>query len=313
MRAIVGIPVAGVIVLLMAITVGAGRNPGFMEDYHILLLNTSALGQGLIPTATDGGNHPSTSSCGPIGGALGKLCADATGAVGSAVGSGAAELSSLDAAAAESLRNKIGLQQWYSFHVLDICQGLFTPNATAPRAAYNATSCTQSLQTSLFNISALIDRQLGAGPLHLSLADLGLATDLQDGLDKLSNGLKILAYLYITAIALSAVSLCLSVFWLCRRAYKVSWANFWAALLTALVLLVANTIVVIGGGSVSRINGLGNKIGLSLSSGEKFAAITWASFALALLLALIWACTSRLDLKARRLNRQATRWASQPF
>lgn len=85
LRAAVGIPIAVVTFVLTALAPTAGRKPGFLEDYHILLLNTSTLGQNLVPTPSSKGPDPSHTSCGPMGGALGKLCAGATAAVGSAV------------------------------------------------------------------------------------------------------------------------------------------------------------------------------------------------------------------------------------
>ncbi|RYC54045.1 hypothetical protein CHU98_g12164 [Xylaria longipes] len=107
----VGIPIAVVTLVLTALALTAGKNPGFMEEYHILLLNTSALGQNLIPTPTSGGSDPFPTSCGHFGGTLGKLCAGATAAVGSAVSSGLAELLSIEDDIADKLTKEIGVQQ----------------------------------------------------------------------------------------------------------------------------------------------------------------------------------------------------------
>ena len=53
---------SGVLVLTM-LAVTAGKNPGFMEDYYIFLLNTSVLGQNLIPTVTNSGSDTSPTTC----------------------------------------------------------------------------------------------------------------------------------------------------------------------------------------------------------------------------------------------------------
>ncbi len=145
--AVIGIPIAVVTLVLTTLALAAGGKPGFMEDYHILLMNTSTLGQNLIPTLASGPSDPTPTSCGPLGGVLGKLCAGATAAVGSAVSSGLVQLSNIEDDMANKLAKEIGVQQWYSLHAMDVCQGTFLPNATTPKARYNVTSCTQPLNT----------------------------------------------------------------------------------------------------------------------------------------------------------------------
>ena len=76
----VSIAIAVVTLVLTMLALLAGKSPDFLEDYHVLLMNTSSLGQNLIPTATTGNSSPS--SCGPLGGHLGKLCAEWRGGVG---------------------------------------------------------------------------------------------------------------------------------------------------------------------------------------------------------------------------------------
>jgi len=146
-RAVIGIPIVALTLVLTTLALAAGGKPGFMEDYHIILMNTSMLGQNLIPTVTSGPSDPTPTTCGPLGGVLGKLCAGATAAVGSAVSSGLVQLSNIEDDVANKLAKEIGIQQWYSLHATDVCQGNFIPDATTPKARYNVTSCTQPLQT----------------------------------------------------------------------------------------------------------------------------------------------------------------------
>jgi hypothetical protein len=141
MRAVLGIPLTLASVVLAGLALFAGKTPGFMEDCHIILLNTSDLGQHLIPTPTAGAG-PSPTSCGPLGGLLGKLCASATADAGNAVSSGVADLSKVESDIADELAQKLGIREWYSLHVMDVCEGMFTPNATALNAGYNVTNCT---------------------------------------------------------------------------------------------------------------------------------------------------------------------------
>jgi hypothetical protein len=148
MRAQAGIPivlgVASLVLVLFAVL--AGRIPGFMEDCHIVLFNTSALGRNMIPTAATGADT-SPSVCGSLGSMAGGLCASATAAVETAVGSGMAALSDIENNVADQLAKELGIKQWYSLHILDVCEGTFTPNATIAKAGYNVTGCTSPLKT----------------------------------------------------------------------------------------------------------------------------------------------------------------------
>ncbi|KAI3326681.1 hypothetical protein HD806DRAFT_551773 [Xylariaceae sp. AK1471] len=181
---------------------------------------------------------------------------------------------------------------------MDICQGTFTPNATTSGAVYNVTSCTQSLKTYI-------------GPLRLNLAKLGFTKDLQDELDKIPGPFQTLAAFYILAVTFSVLSLLLCTAWLFRPNYGVSWANVIVALLAAFVLFVGNIVVVVSGKSASKINNLGQHIGLSVSTGHKFIAIAWTAFVLAVVMTVYWGYETRQDMKARKVSRQAERSAAR--
>jgi hypothetical protein len=43
---------------------------------------------------------------------------------------------------ADKLASKLGIKQWYSMHMMDLCEGVYSPNATVSGAWYNVTSCT---------------------------------------------------------------------------------------------------------------------------------------------------------------------------
>ena len=44
--------------------------------------------------------------------------------------------------AADKLADELGISQWYSFHVMNVCQGDFASNVTVSGAWYNTTNCT---------------------------------------------------------------------------------------------------------------------------------------------------------------------------
>lgn len=136
--------------ILAFLLVFAGKSPNFMEDAHIIMLNTSSLGKNLVPTATSGGGDKPTStdgSCGGLGGFLGKACGAATSAVGSVATQAAGVLGDVEGDIADKLAAKLGIKEFYSLHVMDACEGDFTPNVTAADAKYNVSSCTEPLKT----------------------------------------------------------------------------------------------------------------------------------------------------------------------
>ena len=135
--------------------------------------------------------------------------------------------------------------------------------------------------------------------MHLNLAKLGFTQDLQNELDKIPGPFKVLAGFYILAVACSGLSLVLYAAWLFRPTYGISGANAIVAWLTASILFVSNIIVVVSGRAVDKINSLGQQAGLSVSTGSKFAALTWTAFALTLATALHWSYEICRERKAR--------------
>lgn len=138
--------------ILAFLVLFAGNHPNFMEDAHVIMLNTSSLGKDLVPTATtgSGGSDKPTSTgsaCGDLPGILGKGCSAAASAVGSVATQAAGAFSDVEGDIADKLAAKLGIKQFYSLHVMDACEGNFEPNATARDAGYNVSSCTAPLKT----------------------------------------------------------------------------------------------------------------------------------------------------------------------
>ena len=138
--------------ILAFLVLFAGKSPNFMEDSHIIMLNTSSLGKNLVPTATTSGGGDGTptatdSACSKLPGVLGKGCSAATSAAGSAATQAAGAFNDVGNDIADKLADKLGIKEFYSLHVTDACEGVFEPNATAPGAGYNVSSCTKALKT----------------------------------------------------------------------------------------------------------------------------------------------------------------------
>lgn len=45
---------------------------------------------------------------------------------------------------ADDVTDALGIQDWYSLHVMTACEGKYKPDASAPNPGLNTTSCSQS-------------------------------------------------------------------------------------------------------------------------------------------------------------------------
>lgn len=145
MKFLIAIPLvfSSIAFILALLSLLAGYKQGFMDDYNVLTLNTSALGQQAIQNIANGQSPTATSSS---GGAIGSIIASATALLPSSAASEAASIiSSLGSSVADDLANQLGISEFYSIHAMDFCQGEFEPTATTAGASHNVTSCTTPL------------------------------------------------------------------------------------------------------------------------------------------------------------------------
>lgn len=133
-----------------------------------------------------------------------------------------------------------------------------------------------------YNITAKLDRELRAGPLHLNLADLGFTADLQDAIDTVNKSLKAIGILFIVSAALVGVSFLCSVIAIFlipgRREAAARIVNAVIATLAMVVLVVSSVLVTTASQiAVEKINEKGEDIGLSARVGTKYLVISWVA------------------------------------
>jgi hypothetical protein len=281
--------------ILSILLLFAGQSPNFMEDTHIIMLNTSMLGKDLVPTPTSGSDNPTStdSGCG-VGGVLGKICGSANSAAASALSKIEGELDGIADDIADKLADKLGIKEFYSLHVLDVCEGDFTPNATTPGAGYNVTNCTKPLKTAEYNITKMFDHELEVGPFNLNLADLGFTSELQEEFDKIPRILLALAVVYILAVGFTGLACLASVAGILMlpvhgKSRAVVLANLGIAALGFLTLLAGSLVTTIGAKpAADKINDFGNDIGLAATVGGRFLGLTWAAVGLMVLVVGYW-------------------------
>lgn len=79
---------------------------------------------------------------------LSTLTSEAGSVASSAAGDVSSALSDIENDLADELAKKLGIKEFYSIHLVDLCDGDFEPNATNPDATFNVTNCTAAFDYS---------------------------------------------------------------------------------------------------------------------------------------------------------------------
>ncbi|CAK7220207.1 hypothetical protein SBRCBS47491_004110 [Sporothrix bragantina] len=330
----------------------AGNTPGFMEDFSVIMLNTSALGLNYVPAL----NQPATRDLSHVA-VLADEGANVTGSAATlprvvvevktttntdsadnkdsndqpktytildddsdikakeesakklvprklTLSAAEGVLAGLPAdSAADDMAEVLGISEFYSLHVMNVCEGTFAPNVTAVGAWLNVSSCTTQLNAQQLNISQLIDNELNANFVDGgSLARIGGSSSLQNALDRIPTIGLVLAVFYIVACCAAGLCLLLTGASLVTRAThgrETVLACMGAATGAALALLIAGLVSAVAAKStVDSINRLGqDTIGMQAIHGGKFEALTWAAFGMMVVVVLFWLHELHSDAK----------------
>lgn len=267
--------------ILSMLCLFAGHKEGFMEEYSVARLNTSMIGHNVLDVddSASTSENEDDSIFDKIGDKYDDIKNDIKGKINDITGD-----------IADELADTIGISEWYSIHIMATCDGQYKPNATSPGAGFNVTNCTNSAPEKRFNLTDMLDKQLEVGPIGLNLADINWPDDIQDSIDLLNKALLATFVLYVIAVGFSGLAMltALAAFFLFSRR-GVNAVNLIIASLAALVLLIASILVTVAGKKgVSKLNDVGDDVGISASRGTKFLGLTWAATALMLAAAIYW-------------------------
>jgi hypothetical protein len=253
----------------------AGHKPGWMEDYHIMTLNTSRVGQNFI-NDTDATSHlPSF---------LANMIHNITSSINNDVD-----------AAIESIAKQLGLEDFYSYHMLDYCYGQYEPqpvpsgNVTSKDIHKNVTGC--SNQTAMFHFDPDASLQLSLDDNHVSITldDLHWPKEIQDNMNNLRVAAKATFVLYCIGIGLALVALFTSLIGCFSSGRVTAFINILVSILAFLAIGIASgivTAVMVKG--TDTINKYGKDIGVDAKRGNKYLALTWAATGAMFLATMIW-------------------------
>lgn len=155
------------------------------------------------------------------------------------------------------------------------------------------------------DISTLLDKQLSLGPFNITLSDLGITSDMTGKLKDLPSILKALAALYILSTAFTGLAFlgALAAFFLLPgRGRRLSLGNLMLAVPAAIFLFVGSLLYTVGAAEiVKKINDMGaDDVGLNVTIGSKFEALSWAAFALMAIATGYWLYEFVAEVRSRR-------------
>lgn len=287
--------------ILSFLCVYAGSRPGFLESYDLLQVNTSriAVNISLFERHND---TASPSTC--KSGIFCSLKNNITSEIHNLTSEIEENIESALNNRLESIARDLGLHDFYSFHVLDHCEGFFSPNGTANR---NVTRCSGQAGLTSFNLSQELQSELSSHSVNITLPQLHWPQALDDGLHALRNAFRAVFVLYIVSIILVGLTLVGSLAGLPLTGRIVAFANVGTGGLAWLVLMVTSIVVTVAMDKATDVvNEHGSAINVNATRGAAFLALTWAAFALAFCGWIVWA--SEMVLGRRKLKKMPKKY-----
>ena len=282
----------GIALILSFLALFAGRNNDMLEQYDLLLLNTSHIGLNYfqnLPTKTHSPSSPTPSPT-SIGSTIESWVHNATSKVENTVDDieddVEEEVKEDIKKIGASIAKEIGLKDFYSIHIMNHCEGYFSPNGTSKR---NVTYCSGGAATSAFNLTAHLQQELNQTGLDFNLTNMGWTKDIDEGFHTLKLAFDACFILYVMGIIFTGLAF-LSAF------VAMVWEGRLTALLnissvaTGSFFLTIASIVVTAAASkaVKTINSDGKSVNINAARGDKFIAMTWAAVALMYISLICW-------------------------
>ncbi|CAI6331542.1 unnamed protein product [Periconia digitata] len=255
----------------------AGHKPSFMTDYPIMTLNVSRLPEGLVNSTLESDSSPLSSLWDKVPSGIKDPIEGAANSVASSIG------------------EELGIEDWYSAHLLDFCYGQYTPtespNATisAGDIDKNVTGCSNQTAMFHFDPQQIIEDALNKSGTGITLDDLKWPEDIQTGLDTLRVVSVTAFVLYCIAIALIFIALVAALPALFAQGRLAACLNWMVGILAFLAIGLASALItalIVKGGNI--VNEKGNPVGVEAHRGNKFLALTWAATGLMFITLLVW-------------------------
>lgn len=243
--------------VLALLCVFAGKKPGYIESANLFTVNTSTLGHidlksnlpslpkvpsltdkrsffdpvesavgsaetavsNAVPTSVHSAAGAAASKAHSAGGAIVSQVHSAEGALPTAVNSAESAAQNALNGAVDGLAKKLGIHQFYSVHVMNWCEGYYTPGYIANATnipAKNVTKCSDAKRNHTFDLTDTVGHELIPG---ISLSDLHWPDAISTGFRALKTAINVMFVLYVIGIVWLGLGL-LGVFLACIRDHK---------------------------------------------------------------------------------------------
>ncbi|KAI4226802.1 MAG: hypothetical protein L6R36_002890 [Xanthoria steineri] len=183
----------------------------------------------------------------------------------------------------------LNIHDFYSAHLLNYCEGYFTPGPLANKTVdpdKNVTQCSNRTALFHFDPTAAIQKELKPG---ISLADLRWPSAIKDAVHTVEIASKAMFVLYCVGAAATGLALAGAFFGVLSDGRAAPLINNALASLALLALGIASAIAsVIMSKVVHEVNKRGNDVGISASKGKTFLGMTWAATILMAIAAVAW-------------------------
>lgn len=265
-----------------------------MENYDIVRLNTSKIGQDLIPwDDLDIGNiidNLKRDITDDLRDKWDDIKDDAKDQLGDLGDDARDKANNLTNGVIEQVTERLGISDWYSIHVMAACHGQWEPNATVSSPSLNVTDCTDTTPTYRLNLTELIDQELSIAGLGISLADIDWPPEIQEKIDLINDLLLAIFIVYVIGMGFCGLAIigCVgSLIFASSRLLVL--INFIFSGLGALALTVGSIIVtVVGTKGISELNKVAEKVNVHASRGQDFLIISWVAAACMIVAAIFW-------------------------
>jgi hypothetical protein len=194
-----------------------------------------------------------------------------------------------------SIAKRVGVEDFYSAHMLDYCYGTYTPQPVPNDTVHandihrNVTACSNATAMYNFDPAQALQDSLNRSGVDITLSDLQWPQQIQDALNALRIAAKAAFVLYCIGIAVAFCAFITSILGIFSSGRLVAFVNVLTSIVAFLALGIASALVtaIMVKGS-NAINKYGREIGVEANRGNNFLAITWAATGAMLLAIIIW-------------------------
>ncbi|KAG8631235.1 hypothetical protein KVT40_000375 [Elsinoe batatas] len=251
----------------------AGSTPTFMEDYPLITLNTSQIGQNALDSDLVTSNEQVNNILDLVPESIQDQAEDIINTVA----------------------RRLGLRDYYSAHIMTYCEGFYeptpTPNATVSLGDIdrNDTYCSNRTTNFQFDPREALQRNLNeSGNSNINVSDLNWPSQIDDGLRALRAVQRATFIVYCVAIGLIALATIAAIVSIVFSGRLSACGVLILSFLAFLAIGVASGLVTaIGVVGVRIINRYAEQVGIQAQRGNKFLALTWAATA-AMFITVIW-------------------------